>query len=699
MSKKKIVILGGGVGALTAAYYLTDKDGWQDEYDITLYQLGWRLGGKGASSRDPDKGYRIEEHGLHVWFGFYENAFATLRKCYAQLDRPAGTPLATIEEAFTSRWLMSMQENYQDEWSVWPIPFPRKNSKPGIGHPDYLIWEVLGDALEFLVDHLAEWVDGVEKKRHPKRNCLEKLKALLCKSTASTESVALRLALKLVRDLPSDHKKHSRKQHHLIRKLIKEFRDWMRHEVEHLIMKDTFLRRLWYITDMLTSVIIGCFDDDVFNKGLISIDDQEFRQWIRKHGATEGTANSTPIRALYDCMFAYRDGDLEKPDFAAGAALGCYLRIGLLYRGDVLYEMNAGMGDVVVMPIYQLLAKRGVKFEFFSEVKKLELDETNKRIASVKIGRQVTLKNGSYEPTAWCEALKMDYWPPHPLYDQIVQGEELKNKHVNLESHWADWQNVEEYDVKIGPEDQVVLGIAKGGLDEIVEPLCVNDAWKRMMEELPSTQTQSMQLWMTESTTDLGWKEYKDAPATMVAGPEPQDVWADMSHLLPMEAWPPADAPKSLQYFCGPMKGNYLAKPATDHAVPDEAYTQVRNTAIRWLTSYADVIWPSSNAPDSFNWELLFDTGEAEGVGRIDSQWLHANIDPTERYVTAPAGANLTRLPSDDTGFENLLLAGDWSRTPINAGCVEGAVMSAMMASRKLCGHPKRIVGEHFLQS
>ena len=48
----------------------------------TVAQVGWRLGGKGASGRNPDRGQRIEEHGLHIWLGFYANAFRLLRACY-----------------------------------------------------------------------------------------------------------------------------------------------------------------------------------------------------------------------------------------------------------------------------------------------------------------------------------------------------------------------------------------------------------------------------------------------------------------------------------------------------------------------------------------------------------------------------------------------------------------------------------------
>ena len=59
------------MAGLAAAWRLSDPEGEQPE--VTVYQRGWRLGGKGASSRGPNG--RIEEHGLHVWLGFYDNAF------------------------------------------------------------------------------------------------------------------------------------------------------------------------------------------------------------------------------------------------------------------------------------------------------------------------------------------------------------------------------------------------------------------------------------------------------------------------------------------------------------------------------------------------------------------------------------------------------------------------------------------------
>src|SRR5690242_10662285 len=74
---RRIAILGGGCAALAAAFALTEDARWRDRFEVTVYQQGWRLGGKGASGRntDPRFGARIEEHGLHLWAGFYRNAF------------------------------------------------------------------------------------------------------------------------------------------------------------------------------------------------------------------------------------------------------------------------------------------------------------------------------------------------------------------------------------------------------------------------------------------------------------------------------------------------------------------------------------------------------------------------------------------------------------------------------------------------
>ncbi|MDH3298584.1 MAG: NAD(P)-binding protein, partial [Gemmatimonadota bacterium] len=100
-TRQKIAVLGGGPSVMSALYWLTSTQELRDRYDITVYQMGWRLGGKGASGRGKDG--RILEHGLHVLFGFYQNFFYMIRHAYAELNRPEGHPLRTWRQAFHPR--------------------------------------------------------------------------------------------------------------------------------------------------------------------------------------------------------------------------------------------------------------------------------------------------------------------------------------------------------------------------------------------------------------------------------------------------------------------------------------------------------------------------------------------------------------------------------------------------------------------
>ena len=65
----RVAIIGGGCAAVTAAFELTRPER-KGAFDVTIYQMGWRLGGKGASGRDAKTG-RIEEHGLHRTRAFF----------------------------------------------------------------------------------------------------------------------------------------------------------------------------------------------------------------------------------------------------------------------------------------------------------------------------------------------------------------------------------------------------------------------------------------------------------------------------------------------------------------------------------------------------------------------------------------------------------------------------------------------------
>jgi uncharacterized protein with NAD-binding domain and iron-sulfur cluster len=130
---QKIAVLGGGAGSLAAAFYLSARPGWRERYEITVYQQGWRLGGKGASGRNALLGQRIEEHGLHIWFGFYANAFALIRAVYEELGRPPGAPLAAWDQAFRPHDYVALAEQVGAGWRPWNLVLPRRPGEPGTG--------------------------------------------------------------------------------------------------------------------------------------------------------------------------------------------------------------------------------------------------------------------------------------------------------------------------------------------------------------------------------------------------------------------------------------------------------------------------------------------------------------------------------------------------------------------------------------
>jgi uncharacterized protein with NAD-binding domain and iron-sulfur cluster len=126
----EVAVIGGGCAAITAAFELTRPE-HQGKFHVTIYQLGWRLGGKGASGRGPAD--RIEEHGLHIWMGFYENAFRILRECYAELNRdPHKCRIADWRDAFAPAPLVGvMDRSPRGEWLPWLALFAPAEGLPG----------------------------------------------------------------------------------------------------------------------------------------------------------------------------------------------------------------------------------------------------------------------------------------------------------------------------------------------------------------------------------------------------------------------------------------------------------------------------------------------------------------------------------------------------------------------------------------
>ena len=69
--------------------------------------------------------------------------------------------------------------------------------------------------------------------------------------------------------------------------------------------------------------------------------------------------------------------------------------------------------------------------------------------------------------------------------------------------------------------------------------------------------------------------------------------------------------------------------------------------------------------------------------------WTHPR-DRTAEYNRLPYWIDLART-LERGRFDGLFLAGDWTLTDLNLGCIEATVISGMMASKAICGKPDHI--------
>ena len=61
------------------------------------------------------------------------------------------------------------------------------------------------------------------------------------------------------------------------------------------------------------------------------------------------------------------------------------------YLGNMLYAFGAGTGETIVAPLYKVLKKRGVKFEFFQKVEALHISRSvPSSIETIEITVQAT---------------------------------------------------------------------------------------------------------------------------------------------------------------------------------------------------------------------------------------------------------------------------------------------------------------------
>jgi hypothetical protein len=169
---------------------------------------------------------------------------------------------------------------------------------------------------------------------------------------------------------------------------------------------------------------------------------------------------------------------------------------------------------------------------------------------------------------------------------------------------------------------------------------------------------------------ELGW--YR-GPGVITALGMSFDTWADMTHTVPVErrgrsGEEKSEEPRSIAYFCGVM--------AEEDIDRDEPRRTVVEDLHRLL---GDEIAPA--------WPAAFKDHET-ALDFVAYPHVQANVVGSDRYTLSLPGSIDDRISPLDRSVANMTIAGDWTACGLDAGCIEAAVMSGMLAAHAISGAP-----------
>ncbi len=721
--KKKIAILGSGMSALTAAYELTTYPNWQDHYEITIYQMGWRLGGKTATGRGPNE--RIQEHGIHIAQGWYENAFRLIQHSYKECETHnlmPDSPFQSWDDGFDREdtTLLTHFDPKTNKWIKKNIIFPSNSYIPGQGGPlpfSVVIKKALKLIAEIVFgidpnkkDHLmaqagtlAEDIQPPEQHSHWEHFKSKFEHFFKDKGFKHQGEKLLHYVGELIEQLSQmdSEAHHERKKHHtMVNTLLDLLSKWVTKLIDSIADHNEYVYWLAVFVEFGLVNMKGTLED-VYNPETHELDYErinhlDYRAWLQQHGASERLLSSAMVRFLYTGTFHNLTGNNKQGSLAAGVGLH-FLTLSASYKGSFVWKFKAGTADTIITPIYLVLKHRGVKFKFFHKVEQVHYSASG-AIEHISMAEQVTLKHDNYTPTYKFKGL--DVWPGAPLYDQIKddQAESLKAGGYDLEEAWCGWKNVAQFRLEKGKDfDYAILGIpidVLGGDEGICKEIIANNtAWHNMYHHVKSIPTMSMQLWIDPTLKELGmhlpdWGFPKGALPNLVTYADPQYSFIDMSQVMPYEDWN-GKAPGVLIYYTGSFLDPEVIPPYSDENYPHEQLERIMRVSEQWLKDKMGWFFPNATTleyPEGMRLDLIHDFSKAAKTdyGRLKTQFFRANVNPTDRYTLSLPGTNKYRLKADESGFSNLIITGDWIDFGVNVGYYEGAIIAGLQAGQVL---------------
>jgi uncharacterized protein with NAD-binding domain and iron-sulfur cluster len=638
----KVVILGAGLGGLSAAWVLSAPC-WANQFEITVYEESWAPGGKAASGRTADRTQRVDEHGLHMLFGTYHHVWWMLKHTY---DKTKGNgPFKTLEEAFTPRENIVFTENIEGDWRSWRLPdwiVRRGDVRP---------WDFYTRPNDpALIGAIIELIRSLAPSFFPEDYTVP---------LAWTDAEAAQISTWIdnlagfVRDLNDAVERNSTNDPvwRAYGAIFETWSDWTspqdeaRQLTEMLDLLAATLRG--FVVDELWQTVPGAPAGCTFDK----INDWDLAEWLALHGSTRST-HSTLLRAFYGGLYAF-PGGAEQGSLAAGVGLRAILRVLLDHEGHMVHAMNGGMGEVVIQPVVQLLRDRGVTFKLRHRVESITVTEGVIRRIDLQYDLSAATRAAEFETEVHTATAGTIRSYPSTINSRL-DGEGEADLHLHREN--PPFQHAKSCSLNNEVDfHHVVLALPPSVLSQLGGNLGQQHRFSSFLATYRTVGTLGVQLWLDSSADDLGW------PAQMpVVGAfqRPLDTWADMTQLIQTENWVGAK-PKHLAFLTG-ARPEHVEDMDQDRVLAD-AETRVT----RWLERDAPLLWNVSSSPP-----------------RIVRWIVSASTAPSHRYVLSMPGTINDRIEPDGSGISNLSLAGDWVRNGLDCGCAESAVLGGILAAQ-----------------
>lgn len=454
--RQRVLVLGGGPAACAAAYWMARQT---DRYEVHMYTQGFRLGGKCAAGRNPAADARIEEHGLHAFLGFYENAFRTVRSVYRTAGIPIEGPgeggaIEPLGGAFIGSNQNGLMIELDHQWKYFRTPLEQNDRVPGhvpaeaqqddgeeasagVGRPPV---SGMGELMVEALRHAARQTRMMER-----RNVAAARELARSVRAREHEGVLARLRER-IRDFADDVADELQwTPAQLVQYIVDYLEDramlgierWLGEgpngplrpvlgfvrllirlldeKVDHHPHDDEVWYRWMTLSSVLTAVA-GLIEDGVIH--LDQLDGEDLWAWFKRHeldprllpaglrdvpminAQKEG---SPAIAAVYETLFAHGKDRAEPRELAAGVGLRWFFLAAIGYAGLPAYEFKYSCPQTLFTPYYKALTGAlGAKIHFFHRCTELivEGEGEDRRLVGVKLQRQATVKGGShaYDP-------------------------------------------------------------------------------------------------------------------------------------------------------------------------------------------------------------------------------------------------------------------------------------------------------------